>query len=246
LSYPLSKLPDVAQPAYVQGTLDTLLSADGSVDPAALSLRDTTFVVLDLETTGGAPDGGGITEIGAVKVRGGEVLGVLGTLVNPGERIPPFITRLTNISWEMVRDKAPFRAVCDDVLRALDGSVFVAHNANFDWRFITSEITRATGHQLRGRRLCTVKMARKVLPQISRRSLDYVARYYGVEIRNRHRAGGDAIATAKCLIRMLSDLSDRGCGTWGELQTLLRTQPGRRKNRRRSGLPTPVTRDTTA
>jgi len=131
-------------------------------------------------------------------------------------------------------------------MRVLEGNVFVAHNANFDWRFITSEITRATGHQLRGRRLCTVKMARKVLPQISRRSLDYVARYYGVEIRNRHRAGGDAIATAKCLIRMLSDLSDRGCGTWGELQTLLRTQPGRRKNRRRSGLPTPVTRDTTA
>jgi len=88
--------------------------------------------------------------------------------------------------------------------------------------------------------------ARKVLPQLTRRSLDYVARYYGVEIRNRHRAGGDALATAKCLLRMMSDLSDRGCGTWGELQELLRTPTGRRKKRRASGLPSPVTRDTTA
>jgi DNA polymerase III subunit epsilon len=91
-----------------------------------------------------------------------------------------------------------------------------------------------------------VKMARKVLPQLSRRSLDYVARYYGVEIHGRHRAGGDALATAKCLIRMLSDLSDRGCDTWGDLETLLRAPAIRRKKRRASGLPTPVLRDTTA
>jgi DNA polymerase-3 subunit epsilon len=128
----------------------------------------------------------------------------------------------------------------------LEGNVFVAHNVGFDWRFLTTELTRATGRQLRGRRLCTVKMARKVLPQLSRRSLDYIARYYGVEIRNRHRAGGDAIATAKCLIRMMSDLTDRGCGTWSDLQALLRAPGGRRKKRRPSGMPTPVTRDTTA
>ncbi|MFL5629673.1 MAG: PolC-type DNA polymerase III, partial [Gemmatimonadaceae bacterium] len=106
--------------------------------------------------------------------------------------------------------------------------------------------SRATGRQIYGRRLCTVKMARKVLPQLSRRSLDHVARYYGVEIHNRHRAAGDALATAKCLVRMLGDLADRGCGTWEDLQTLLRAPAGRRKKRRASGLPMPVTRDTTA
>jgi DNA polymerase-3 subunit epsilon len=89
-------------------------------------------------------------------------------------------------------------------------------------------------------------MARKVLPQLQRRSLDYIARYYGVEIRGRHRAGGDALATAKCLIRMLSDLSDRGCATWRDLDDLLRMPALRRKKRRPSGLPTPVLRDTTA
>ena len=107
LSYPSLNLPAVAQPAYVQGTLDTLLSADGSVDPAALSLRDTTFVVLDLETTGGAPDGGGITEIGAVKVRGGERLGEFQTLVNPHTSIPPFIAVLTGITNSMVASAPP-------------------------------------------------------------------------------------------------------------------------------------------
>ena len=215
----------------------------GASDP----LHELSYVVVDTETTGGSHGAyDKITEIAAVVVRDGQIAEVFETLVNPQRSIPPFVSRLTNITWDMVKNAPTFDRVVPDLMRVLEGNVFVAHNANFDWRFITSEITRATGHQLRGRRLCTVKMARKVLPQISRRSLDYVARYYGVEIRNRHRAGGDAIATAKCLIRMLSDLADRGCGTWGELQTLLRAQPGRRKNRRRSGLPTPVTRDTTA
>jgi DNA polymerase-3 subunit epsilon len=131
-------------------------------------------------------------------------------------------------------------------MRVLEGNVFVGHNAVFDWRFVSAEISRSTGQQLRGRRLCTVKIARTVLPQLSRRSLDYVSRYYGVENHARHRAGGDAVATAKCLIRMLGDLEDRGCATWGELETLLRAPAARRKKRRPSGLPTPVLRDTTA
>src|SRR5438105_8468349 len=211
------------------------------------SLHGLSYVVVDTETTGGSHWlNDKITEIAAVVVRNGEIVEVFETLVNPQRPIPPFGSRPTNITWDMVKDAPTFDRVVSDLMQVLEGNVFVAHNANFDWRFITSEIARSTGRQLHGRRLCTVKMARKILPQLSRRSLDHLARYYGVEIRNRHRAGGDALATAKCLVRMLSDLADRGCGTWGELQTLLRTQPGRRKNRRPSGMPTPVTRDTTA
>ena len=210
-------------------------------------LHELSYVVVDTETTGGRSWlGDRITEIAAVVVRGGEIVEVYETLVNPQRSIPPFITALTNITWDMVKDAPTFERVAPDVMRVLEGNVFVAHNANFDWRFLTAELNRATGRQLYGRRLCTVRIARKVLPQLQRRSLDHVARYYGVEIRNRHRAGGDAIATAKCLIRMMSDLADRGCGTWSELQTLLRTPGGRRKKKRASGLPTPVARDTTA
>jgi len=211
------------------------------------ALSELSYVVVDTETTGGRSLlGDRITEFAAVVVKGGEIVEVYETLVNPQRSIPPFVTQLTNITWDMVKNAPTFDRIAPDVMRVLEGNVFVAHNATFDWRFVTTEVSRSTGRQLRGRRLCTVKIARKVLPQLSRRSLDYVARYYGVEIHNRHRAAGDALATAKCLIRMMSDLADRGCDTWGDLQTLLREPAARRKKRRPSGLPTPVTRDTTA
>lgn len=214
---------------------------------SAEALSELSYVVVDTETTGGrAWSGDRITEIAAVVVRNGEIVELFETLVNPERPIPYFVTQLTNITWDMVKDAPTFDRVAPDVMRVLEGNVFVAHNAMFDWRFVTSELSRSTGRKLRGRRLCTVKIARKVLPQLPRRSLDYVARYYGVEILGRHRAAGDALATAKCLLRMLSDLADRGCATWGDLETLLRTPSVRRKKRRASGLPTPVLRDTTA
>ena len=216
-------------------------------------LSSLTFAVVDVETTGGRPDTGDrITEIAVVTVRDGAVVDVFETLVNPERSIPPFITRLTNISWEMVRDKAPFRDVCGDVLRALDGSVFVAHNANFDWRFVSAEVARSTGRELTGRRLCTVRLSRRLLPQLRSRSLDWVARHYGVEIPHgmRHRAAGDALATARCLLRLLDDARSHGCERWSELERFLArgTATAKKKRRRRglSGMPKPVDKDTTA
>ena len=210
-------------------------------------LNKLSYVVVDTETTGGRHGSGDrITEIAAVVVRDGEIVELFETLVNPERSIPYFVSQLTNITWDMVRDKPTFDRVAPEVMRVLEGNVFVAHNMMFDWRFVTAELSRSTGRKLQGRRLCTVKMARKVLPQLSRRSLDHVARYYGVEIHGRHRAGGDALATAKCMLRMLTDLGDRGCTTWGDLEALLRAPAVRRKKRRTSGLPTPVLRDTTA
>lgn len=216
-------------------------------------LSTLSFAVVDVETTGGRPDTGDrITEIAAVVVRDGRIAEVFETLVNPERSIPPFITRLTNISWEMVREKAAFREICEDVLRALDGNVFVAHNASFDWRFVSAEVSRATGRELTGRRLCTVRLARRLLPQLRSRSLDYVARHYGVEIPDgmRHRAAGDAIATAHCLLRLLDDARGHGCERWSDLERFLATgsaAPKKRRPRRAlSGLPTPVSRDTTA
>ena len=252
----LDRMSSSARAAVITRGLDSNTSVVGerayprSRSKSAASLEnlcDLSYVVVDTETTGGRHMGTDrITEIAAVVVRKSEIVEVYETLVNPERSIPYFVSQLTNITWDMVKDAPTFDRVVPEVMRVLEGNVFVAHNATFDWRFISSEISRATGRQLRGRKLCTVKMARKVLPQLSRRSLDYVARYYGVEICNRHRAGGDARATAKCLIRMLSDLSDRGCATWGDLETLLRVPAGRRKKRRSSGLPTPVLKDTTA
>jgi len=214
-------------------------------------LSSLSFAVVDVETTGSRPDGGDrITEIAVVTVRDGRIANVYETLVNPERSIPPFITRLTNISWEMVAEKAPFRDVCDEVLRILEGHVFVAHNAAFDWRFVSAEVRRARGRELTGRRLCTVRLARRLLPQLRSRSLDWVARHYAVEIEpgKRHRAAGDALATAHCLIRLLADARAHGCERWSDLERLLAAArtARKRRGRRASAMPRPVDRDTTA
>lgn len=214
-------------------------------------LSSLSFAVVDVETTGGrALHGDRITEIAIVTVRDGEVKEVYETLVNPERAIPPFIMNLTNISWEMVRDKAPFRGVCQHVVRALEGHVFVAHNATFDWRFVSTEVARASGRELTGRRLCTVRLARRLLPQLRSRSLDWVARHYDVEIAPgmRHRAAGDALATAHCLLRLLADARDHGCERWSELERFLANRPIKKKRRtgRASAMPRSVDKDTTA
>jgi DNA polymerase III subunit epsilon len=213
----------------------------------SLRLDALSYAVVDLETTGGRPlHGDRITEIAAVVVRRGEIADVYETLVNPERPIPPWVTALTRITWSMVKDAPRFGAVCDRLLDVLEGHVFVAHNARFDWGFLCAEIERATGRLLDGRRLCTVKLARKLLPQLRRRSLDHVAHYYGVEITARHRAAGDAIATARVLVRLLAEARDRGCETWEDLDRLLAPAPRRRRRRRPPALPQPVSRDTTA
>jgi DNA polymerase-3 subunit epsilon len=220
-------------------------------------LRELSYVVVDVETTGGSPQSGHrVTEIAAVRVQGGQVCEVYETLVNPERGIPPEIVRLTGITWEMVRDKAPFQGVADAVVAALGGHVFVAHNVAFDWRFVSHEVERATGRVLEGRRLCTVRLARKLLPQLRSRSLGYVADWYGAtgfaetyfEGQHgtgrpwRHSAAGDAVATAHCLLRLLDDAEAHGVRTWGELDRWLAggTGGGRRT---RSALPSGVRRD---
>ncbi|MDO8502247.1 MAG: 3'-5' exonuclease [Gemmatimonadaceae bacterium] len=212
----------------------------------AQPLAGLSYAVVDVETTGGRPPADRITEIAAVIVRDGEVKEMFETLVNPERSIPRFITQLTNISWEMVKDAPTFSVIAPEVMQALAGNVFVAHNAAFDWKFVSHEINRASGTQLFGRRLCTVRLARRLLPHLPRRSLDYVANYYGVEIAGRHRAAGDALATAHCLIRLLDDAAQRGCTTWEDLDLLLGARSPRAKKKRRSAFPSPVNRDTTA
>ncbi|MDB4907180.1 MAG: polymerase epsilon subunit [Gemmatimonadetes bacterium] len=213
----------------------------------AEELRALSYVVVDVETTGTrAHMDDRITEIAAVVVRDGQVTAVYETLVNPGRAIPSYISRLTNISWDMVKDQPRFADICDKLLSVLEGHVFVAHNALFDWKFVDSEVQRATGRQLEGRRLCTVRLARKLLPQLRSRSLDGVTAHYGIDIGARHRAGGDAVATAHVLLRLLADARDRGHTSWEHIEQLLGTRSTKPKRRRPPAMPQPVSRDTTA
>jgi DNA polymerase-3 subunit epsilon len=221
-------------------------SARRSVDGPRLA--DIAFAVVDVETTGTRASGGDrITEIAIATVRGGEVTEVYTQLVNPERPIPPYITQLTQISWEMVKDQPAFRQIADDVVQRLAGAVFVAHNAAFDWRFVSEEVRRGTGRELAGPRLCTVRLARVLIPELSRRSLDHVTRHFGIDIEARHRAAGDAVATAHALCRMLTLAEREGLRTWEDLEGLVRA-PMRRgrhsaSDRRRRAFPLPANED---
>ncbi len=202
-------------------------------DSGVPRLAEATFAVVDVETTGTRfARGDRITELAVVTLSGGRIDVALETLVNPERPIPGFVASLTRISNEMVRDKPTFGEIADDVLGALAGRVFVAHNVRFDWGFVASEVRRTRDLDLEGPRLCTVRLARRLLPGLKSRGLDSVAAYLGVEITDRHRARGDAVATAHILRHLLERAEEQGIETLADLKQLARRRP-----RRKSALP---------
>ena len=202
----------------------TLARAPRAESEKAKRLADLTYAVIDVETTGMHPGAGDrVTEVAVVIVRGGTLAERFESLVNPQRPIPPFITSLTHISWEMVKDAPTFADLAPDLVRFLDGHVFVAHNADFDWRFVRAEVQRATGKRLSGPKLCTVRLARRVLPHLPSRRLDALMFHFGIDNDARHRAMGDANATARILLRLLEEDAARACGSWEELQGLIGT-----------------------
>ncbi len=171
------------------------------------NLGETDFVVFDLETTGAKIPPCRITEIGAYRIKNGEIEGSFQTLVNPETPIPPFITQLTGISNRMVRHAPKFREICEEFLDFIGDSVLVAHNAPFDMRFLNHEVGKIyENYRVANPNLCTVQLSRKLLPQIENHRLHTVAEYYCIFIENRHRAGDDALATAKIFVNFLEEL----------------------------------------
>lgn len=198
-------------------------------------LAGLDYTVVDVETTGSSPSRGDrITEVAAVQVSGGEIVDEFSSLVNPGRPIPPWISDLTGITEEMVSDAPPFEEVAELLRAHLEGRVFVAHNVPFDWRFVADEMRRAASLAPEGPRLCTLRLSRRALPQLPAKGLDAVARYYGIEIEGRHRAAGDALATASLLLRLLEEADRRGVTRWNEMNAWL------------SGSPPPAERDSGA
>lgn len=196
-----------------------------------LPLGELEYVVVDVETTGSsARRGHRITEIAAVRLTAdGVVREEFGTLVNPERPIPPYITALTNITDEMVKDAPRFAEIAERVRELLAGRVLVAHNAAFDWGFLRAEFERALGVTLEARILCTLRLARRVVPEVASRSLDALADYFGVENEARHRAYGDARVTAAIFQRLLERLEAREIASWEGMQALLGQRAPRRK-----------------
>jgi len=199
--------------------------------PLGRSLRELSFAVVDVETTGGGRRWGHrMTEVAIVEVRDGALVDEYQTLLNPGRRIPPRIEALTGISNAMVARAPYFEDVAEAVLKRLRGRVFVAHNAPFDWGFVSGELVAALGDVPELPRLCTVRMVRRLVPTLRHRNLDVVARHFGVPIHARHRAHGDALATARILLRLLDEAQGRGLDDLASLDAFLRRR-GRRRRR---------------
>ncbi|MFC8924129.1 DEDD exonuclease domain-containing protein [Cellulosimicrobium sp. NPDC057127] len=223
-------------PAATAGT-----AVQDSFDDLGTPLHEVTFVVVDLETTGGSPAAEGITEIGAVKVRGGEVLGEFQTLVNPGRPVPAFVARLTGITSAMVATAPTVEAVLPSFLEFVRGAVLVAHNAPFDVSFLKAACRNA-GYDWPGNQvLDTVPLARRVVTrdEAPNHKLSTLAALFRATVTPEHRALADARATVDVLHALLGRLGPLGVTHLEDLATATDPVPQdvRRKRHLADGLP---------
>ncbi len=241
------RMPNVTAMSATGGTQLSFAGLDDLSAPDESQLRETTFVVVDLETTGGrakardgaAPDA--ITEIGAVKVCGGAVLGEFATLVDPQRSIPPQIVRLTGITTAMVCDAPTIESVLPMFFEFAGDSVLVAHNAGFDIGFLRAAAERCHIRWPRSRVLCTVRLARRVLSREEAPSvrLAELARIFAVATQPTHRALDDARATVDVLHALIERVGNQGIHTYADLRSYLPdvTPAQRRKRVLADGLP---------
>jgi len=199
-------------------------SWQATIENLGRPLVRTTFVVLDLETSGGAPHlGANITEIGAVKVRGGEVLGKFQTFINPGTPIPSFITELTGINDEMVSSSPRIAEVFPILLEFLGAeneTVFVAHNAPFDLSFLKAAATASEYKWPKFTVIDTARLARKLLgrDEVINCKLGTLAEFFNASVSPTHRALDDALATVDVLHALIGRVGSMGITTLEELQ----------------------------
>src|SRR4051794_3288953 len=197
------------------------------------ALASTPFVVVDLETTGGSAAYDRVMEIAAIRYEHGAIVDRLDRLFEPGVPIPPFITRMTGINAALVRGKPAFETLLPDLARLLDGAVVVAHNAAFDCNFLQKAFTRAGyAAELVEQRLCTLRLARRLIPGLHTYRLDSLCAFLGFTFVQRHRAGPDAEATLEVLRDLLERARENGVET---LSSLLRIQHQPVSSRRRRG-----------
>ncbi|MEJ6979026.1 exonuclease domain-containing protein [Pedobacter sp. P351] len=165
------------------------------------------YAIVDIETTGGHASANGITEIAIVLHDGNKVTRKYETLINPQKHIPIYISALTGISNEMVANAPLFSEVATEVFSLLHDKIFIAHNVNFDYSFLKYHLS-ACGYELQTKKLCTVRLSRKVFPGLLSYSLGKLCKQLQVELTNHHRAGGDAEATAILFSMILQNDKD--------------------------------------
>jgi DNA polymerase III subunit epsilon len=167
------------------------------------------YAIVDIETTGNYILRSRITEIAIYNYDGEKVTDTFHTLINPESSIPPYISSLTGITNQMVEKAPKFYEVAKTVYQLLDKRIFVAHNVNFDYNFIRQEF-KSLGGDFQARKLCTVRLARKIMPGLPSYGLGNLAKHLNIEINSRHRAFGDAEATVK-IFEVLKESDKEGC-----------------------------------
>jgi DNA polymerase III subunit epsilon len=212
----------------------------GSLDPLSQPLHAVTFCVVDLETTGGSPASSTITEVGAVNFRGGERLGTLQTLVNPGVPVAPEVTALTGITPAMLAPAPTIAEVLPSLAEFVGGAVLVGHNLRFDTSFLDAALAATGRSVLDHLRVDTVPLARRLLgDEVPDCKLGTLAAHLGLDHRPTHRALDDALATAELLHLLLERAAAFGVTLLDDLLTLpqLAGHPQAAKLRQTTRLP---------
>ncbi|WP_055446500.1 exonuclease domain-containing protein [Lacinutrix mariniflava] len=177
------------------------------------------YTIIDIETTGGKYNEEGITEIAIYKFDGHEVVDQFISLVNPEREIQPFVVNLTGINSNMLKNAPKFYEIAKRIVEITEGCVLVAHNAQFDNRILTTEFKRL-GFDFDRETLCTVELAKTLIPDLPSYSLGKLVRSLGIPVTDRHRASGDALATVKLFELLLSKDVEKTI-----IQTFLKKHP---------------------
>lgn len=176
----------------------------GNVDTLS-RLQDTPISVIDVETTGLSPTNNRVIEIAIVRILNGEIVSEYSSLINPGRRLPGFISMMTGITDNDLRDAPFFEEIVNDLYPALENTVWAGHNFQFDLGFLRHEFLQCGEDNVKPLYLCSLRLSKKLNPLLRRRSLESLCKEYGIHNSQEHRALPDARATAQVLIKMIDN-----------------------------------------
>ena len=201
---------------FLKRARDTIESKHGE-------LGKLSYVIVDLETTGLDPVTDEIIEIGALKVVNGAIKDVFNRLIKPERPLPPNITGITGITPDMLESELPIKPVLSKFIDFAGDNILVAHNADFDTAFLRNNAKKWLGMGLNNLVVCTLLISRDILPNLNNHKLDTVAKYFQIDISNRHRAIGDVELTYQAWLKFMDKLKDKGILTRKDLETYVST-----------------------